>query len=308
MKTMSSSTNLLMSALLVLLCFYSTFKRVCANDLILIRQNGQIVSGDFDFRSDENQLSLTKRAPQITLRTSHSWDEFQSMTYQGNEVTKSQLLNRISQLKKSDERDHSRAAAMRFWFPPESFQRSLELPNSIQSRRQQGDHRSNRVAAFNFEAYVANWDRDAELDGLVVHLYPVNAAGQLVAIDGQVEMRLIGQKLRQLDSRGRTLNRNPKFPELEQWTKRIRKSDFGLNGAVIRLEFKTIRPELHTELASGALLTGTLGIAGQGRFAASAADVSIRPFSPFRDEHFLRSRSRSRVNPLEGYRRGYRLP
>lgn len=275
--------------------------RLKADDLILVRNNGQIITSDFDPKSDENQLRIIKKTPGIILKTSHSWDAFQSMTYKGKEVSKKELIKQLPALQKEDAKRDHQLEALKFWIEPRTVLDNHQPRFSENLRYRRERFRDDRVVALNIEAYLGNWDRDAELDGLIVHLYPVNARGQIVPVDGQVEMRLVGQKYRELDARGR--NDRRQFPELEEWNERVRKSDFGPNGAVVLLEFRRIRPEFHTQIADHALLTGTLGVSGQGRFDASAVDVSIRPLSRFRDEHFLRSRSRSRVNSRENYPR-----
>ena len=285
--------------MLASVCFFE--KNLPADDLILIQNNGLVLSGDFDKRSTEAQLFLTKRKPQIVLQTRHSWNEFQSMTYRGKAISKTELLETIPALETAATKRNWEAEAVQFWFPVETLQTPAFPPIQFQSNQRWEEADSGRVAALNIEAYVANWDRDAELDGLVVHLFPVNSQGQIVPVDGQVEFRLIGQRYRELNWQGR--NDRKQFPELEQWSRQIRKLDFGANGALIKLEFRRIRPEFRPELAQGALLTGSLGIAGQGRFDASAVDVVIRPPSRFRDEHYLRSNSRSRVHPRENFPR-----
>ena len=285
---------LIVVAVSVFACENSLF----ADDLLLVRVNGSILTGDFDGRSNETQLVLIKKTPQIMMKTTHNWDEFQSLNYRGKKVSKADLLKLTAALKLTNTKRDKQTESVQFWFPP-------EIPFANQPPRfhfhARQPHRSTRLAAFNFEAHVANWDRDAELDGFLVTLYPVNSQGEIVPVDGQLEMRLIGQKRRELDWFGR--NNREKFPELEQWTIQIRKADFGPRGAVVKLQFRKIRPELHPELATASLLTGTLGVAGQGRFDATAVDVFLRPFSRFRDEHELRSPSRSRVHPGENYLR-----
>jgi len=272
-----------------------------ADDLILVRNNGVVISGDFDRRSNENQLSLIKQTPQIVMRTSHAWNEFQSMMYRGKIVSQVELLKMVPTLQMENANRNQQAEAFRFWLSPDNFRPPAYPAIQLQAKQPFQSPRSSRVAAFNMNAHVANWDRDAELDGLIVHLYPVNSYGEIVPVDGKVELRLIGQRYRELDWLGR--NNREKFPELEHWSKLVRKSDFGPDGAIIKLEFRRIRPEFRPELAQEALLTGSLGVAGQGRFDASATDVVIRPPSRFRDELYLRSRNRSRVHPRENYPR-----
>lgn len=293
--------NRLMLIAMVALSFFIFEKKLHADDLILIRKNGLVLSGDFDRRSDEKNLSLIKKTPQIIMRTTHSWDDFQLMKYQGKDVSKTELLKTVPALNVADSKRDKQAEAMRFWFPPGTLQSPAHPPIHFQSNPRQKPQGADRVVSLSIDAYVANWDQDAELDGLVLHLYPINSQGEIVPVNGQVEMQLIGQRHRELDWLGR--NNREKFPELEQWTMRVRKSDFGPDGATLKLEFRRIRPEFRTELAESALLTGSLGVAGQGRFDASSADVIIRPFSRFRDEHSLRSRTRSRVYPHENYPR-----
>ncbi len=292
-----------------LLCHVGT---AAADDLTLVRQSGQIITGDFDHRSNNEYLFLIKRVPQMVMRTQHSWAEFQTITFQGNEVSKEELLQHVPKAIAKAAKRNRKEESFNFGFaPPLDLDRGLApVPlgqnTPIQHPPTQHERDFLRVASLNINAYIANWDRDAALDGLVVHVLPVNSQSGIVPVDGQIDLKLIGQRHRQLDALGR--NNHEQFPELERWSKLIRKADFGPNGAVIKLEFRNTEPEYQTELADGALLTGSLGVPGQGRFEASASDVLIRPLSDFRDEHWLGSRSRSRVHSQEGYPRPYRRP
>ena len=158
---------------------------------------------------------------------------------------------------------------------------------------------AHRVVSLEMNAEIANWDRDAEWDGLLVHLRPLDAAGNVVPVSGQLALRLIGQRDRRPDRFGR--DNVEKFPQLEQWLLQVRQADFqpGQDGVLLQCEFRRIRPEHDAELADEALLTGSLGVSGQGTFSATKADVFIRPYSRFRDEHQLRSVGHERVHPLE---------
>lgn len=126
------------------------------------------------------------------------------------------------------------------------------------------------------EAYVANWDDDVEVDGIYLHVFPLNGWGAIKPLHGTLEVELIGQR--------RVLRtRDEAFPLLARWTRQIEPEMFGSAGAVFQLPFQAIHPEFNTEIARLAVVHGRVTAAGSNLLDATVSMVPIRPSSSPRD-------------------------
>jgi hypothetical protein len=148
------------------------------------------------------------------------------------------------------------------------------------------------VAALHIDAYVANWDYDVEVDGLVVHVYPLDNSGQTVPAFGTLQVNLIGNGPTNL------VSGNP-FPLLGQWSQVVQPDDVGPAGAVYRFPFTWVHPDFNDKWSVGSfgMVNARLAVGGQGVYEDTAEFTRIRPFSPIRDRmQQLRGR---RFSPLE---------
>ena len=132
------------------------------------------------------------------------------------------------------------------------------------------------VRSIAVEAYLTNWDADVEVDGIALHLYPLDGAGMLTAANGSLEVTLVGQY-----SAGYTAG--GQFQTVGRWTRSMRAAERCVDGFVFRLPFQAVHPEFERELSKTGLLHVRLSVPGQGVFEASAAALRIRPYSPVRD-------------------------
>ena len=74
------------------------------------------------------------------------------------------------------------------------------------------------------------------------------------------------------------------FPEIGRWNRRVRIADYdGLRGALYRLPFRTVNPELDMEFGSYGIVHARLGVSGHGSFEASL-QVRVRTDSRLRDQ------------------------
>jgi hypothetical protein len=149
-----------------------------------------------------------------------------------------------------------------------------------------------RVVSLHIDAYVANWDSDVEVDGLVVHVYPLDCTGATIPAFGTFEVDLIGQGA----SNG--VSGNP-FPVLGHWSRVIRPEEMGPNGVVLRFPFQGSNPEFNQKrsVASFGMVHARLSIAGNGIFDDTASFTRIRPYSPVRDR--MQQKQGRRFHPLE---------
>lgn len=132
---------------------------------------------------------------------------------------------------------------------------------------------------------LANWDTDAENDGLLLRVMPLNGWGQLVPVDGDLDVHLLTET--QFATGGRTVTRQDRFQVTERWSVPVQALDFDVNGVTLKLPFRRIRPERDFDLAPEALLTARLRVPSAGALDASDPFVRLRPQSRLREEYFL---------------------
>ncbi len=160
----------------------------------------------------------------------------------------------------------------------------------------------NRVASLRIYASVANWDADAEADGLEVIVQPVDTLGNVVPVRGQLDFKLLGQRSPwdriEPTRHGRRLL--PRFDRLEDWSRRVHPNQVAADGVVYRLEFRNFHPDRDLSVSVESLLQARLGVAGQGVFEASSGSLFLRPFSPLRDD--LQQHTGSRYFQQERFR------
>ena len=154
-----------------------------------------------------------------------------------------------------------------------------------------------RVRSLAIDATVANWDADVEVDGLLVHVYPLDGYGQVVPVRGTLHVDLRAPRYPGTPRSGR-------FYELGRWTEVLQTLDFTAAGAVFRLPFRAVHPEFDLDVATYGAIHARLDVPGAGTFETTASTVRIRPFSPLRDQ--LQQTAGHRFFPDERTGRGQR--
>ncbi len=149
-----------------------------------------------------------------------------------------------------------------------------------------------RVSSIRIDAQGANWDADAEWDGVLVYLECFDTAGRPIAANGTVSFDLIGFMPGYLHQDPQAL-----LPHWGHWTRQASPDQFNLRGLPLRLEFQAFDPERSTGLSSAASLHARLVVPGQGVFSAVVDFVRVRRFSPQRDR--LQMLTGSRQLPFE---------
>ena len=147
-----------------------------------------------------------------------------------------------------------------------------------------------RVTQFQFDAYLANWDRDVELDGLRLHLLPADATGQLQPVDGTLRVELLAE--RHAKSHQVHRERGLQLQRVERWNVAVRRSQFNCEGFTISLPFRAAHPEHDTRWSNHGLVHVQLIVPGQGIYERSLDSIRLRPFAPLRDSLELDSHRR----------------
>ncbi|MBM4074437.1 MAG: hypothetical protein FJ267_02180 [Planctomycetes bacterium] len=152
------------------------------------------------------------------------------------------------------------------------------------------------VRNLKIDVVTANWDRDAEVDGLRIRVQPEDLWGQVIPLDGFLDVELIGESCRSIG--GHSIEQYDDFNTLERWSVPIHAVDFDPTGTLVDLTFRRFHPERHLDVASDGFVFAKLRVPGVGSFQAVDDDVVLRPVSRFRDEMQLRLNRRQ--VPFEG--------
>lgn len=270
------------------------FTQPCAADRFVIVElnDGRYVSGDIDSNTTKNSLILRSTTPSIVMRSSFAWDRVVKARHGDRVYTPIGFQKFAERLR---DREQKKPKTPRNSQPLGSVS-SLNGPafTTLKSTRPSRPElptpgrRSPDVAFLRVEASVANWDADAEADGIMIHVFPYSIDGHVLQVHGTLEVKLIGKSLNQATQDWK----RDLFPKIGEWSHQVRQQDFHRWGAVYRLPFQKIHPEHELEIESTALLNARLSIPGTGTFSASDANVVLRPYSRLRDESQLRRGSR----------------
>ncbi len=253
-----------------------------ANEPITVwLSDGRQVTGLADAQSDEQKLWLRREADRFELASGFPWDQL--VTGQVGEKTMD-------------------LAALRDWVLVHKRPGRTVLEIGIRDDAERVSRipspattEPERVQSLSIVATLAQWDGDAQTDGLRIFVAPLDARGQLVPIDGQIFFTLVVE-IEKINGgqRGSLL---PEFRQLDRGSFLVKLEHFADGPAAYNLPFSRQHPELDVNLGCQALVHARLGIPGHGVFEASDAQVSLREVSRFRDQ--LQLYSPHRYLPLE---------
>jgi hypothetical protein len=212
--------------------------------------SGHRVAGTVDERTDAEMVWLKREIGGVTL-----WSGFS--------------LSRVASWIATDNGDQSRSSDAPV--ADTSISLNANVPATVYE-----------VTSLEIVAGLGQWDSDAPPDGLQLWVRPLDSWGWSVPVHGNIDVKLLAQ--RRPWRGGMIPRREPQFVELERWTVTLRSTDFGPDGAPLRLAFRKFVPDREFDILPLALVTARLNIAGVGSFDASAPDVYIRSSSRIRDD------------------------
>lgn len=250
--------------------------------------SGHLFTGEIDSRTDRSQLWLRWQRGSAVLRRPIRWDRVVRARVAGEDLSGEELRQIVAAVK-ADAFPGSETGAVKqrrviggSAGPPRPAPAADITPGEPRGRP--------RVRSLAMDAMLANWDADVEVDGLLLHVYPLDAEGVLVPVRGRLEIDLWGHRL--------GVVKHPRtFRGLGRWTRTVRFEDFGPAKAVYRLPFQGLHPEFDLELAPHGAVHARLSVPGHGTFEASEGMVRIRPYSAVRDQ--LQHATGRRFFPLE---------
>ncbi len=205
--------------------------------------------GVVDARTDELLLWLRQDQEHASLATSVLWSSIVLAKVDDEEVNVADLRQRIPKLK--------------------SLRASLDVllgPVDIRPYQQRRIYTRNReaAAAISIRACLANWDRDAQPDGIELQLMVYDRFGSTISARGDMSITLTGRRL--------TSRHRSEVATLARWSEPVAVSHFGKSGnaARYRLPFRGFDPEGQLGIGDEAVIDVSLGVSGQGRFATRA--------------------------------------
>jgi hypothetical protein len=268
-------------------------------------QNGHVVQGEPDEQTDEIRLWLRREVDGVQLASGFPWSQIWQVK-SGNQVIPGREFFAVALGAKSAGKTYQELPyATRGAEPVRQTTVEAELPRPVSEQF----HRKaveRRVKTLYIEAYLAQWDGDPQTDGLRVFVYPLAADGELVPVNGQIDLFLLGEIERATGVVGNPTM--PQFRELERGSQLVKVGDFARGAAMYQLPFRQFHPDFYFDVARQSLLHARLGVPGQGVFMASDANVQMRGFSRIRDE--LQMKTPQRFFPQENAieRPGIMLP
>jgi len=239
--------------------------------------SGRAFHGLLDNSSTAEQLVLQTVQSGITLRRSIAWQRILKATVEDRSVSLAELRAIAAEVSGSG------AQGSRSWKIELRGNRDERKP-SASIEQAASTSAPPQAKMVSFDAYIANWDFDVETDGLVVEIVPLDADGSLVPASGTLEVELFAPQRRVFHHA--PLSGGDTLELVERWTRAVQATDFGPRGALFRLPYGAIHPELRPDWMASwyGLVHVRLTIPGHGVFEDSRDGVRIRPWAPNRDQ------------------------
>lgn len=237
--------------------------------------DGRQIFGRVAATTNDSQLDLVVASERVHLTAHLKWEQVASFKVRDRQVSVARFRKQLS----------------KYMLPEPASKNAVSRPPGITPLLNQdtgepiASHQST-PRSVQMEARLANWDQDAEPEGLLLELFVLDGTGHPTVAPGQLTAKLTG--IRQEVTGGRdTLDRKPPVTPLEQWSLNVRNSDFANGRTVVKLPFRILQPNRDLNIAAETLLEISYGVSSVGVFRASQPDVLIRQPSFFRDELFL---------------------
>jgi hypothetical protein len=281
--------------------------RASAGEPVTVQlQNGHVVQGETDEQTDDLRLWLRRATDGVQLTSGFPWNQVRQVTSGDRVLHGREFFTAAAGNKTAGKTYQELSSAARRAEPVQPASPEAEIPSKSVSEQFHRQAVDRRVKSLYIEAYLAQWDGDPQTDGLRVFVYPLAADGELVPVNGQIDLFLLGEIERATGMVGNPTM--PQFRELERGSQLVKAGDFARGAAMYQLPFRQFHPDFYFDVARQALLHARLGVPGQGLFMASDANVQMRGFSRIRDE--LQMKTPQRFFPQENAieRPGIMLP
>ena len=268
------SSKRISASLTILLCAFASSAGKA--EVTVELQSGRLFTGQVGAGSDSDNLWLRTTSDAITIDRPIAWSQIVAAQQAGRQIAVASLRDEAASLAVADEpstswtdqmpRDAAAAVADRFVGQP-----------SIESNR--------RPTSIELDAYLANWDADVEMDGLIVRVTALSSAGNIVPAFGTLQVDWVATRPVGLVTRNYRVGRDlgPGFLLAGRWTRQLTPATTGRDVAEYRLPFQADHPEFDLDLGSFGVINARLAVPGVGVLNASDAMVRVRPMSTVRD-------------------------
>jgi hypothetical protein len=236
--------------------------------------SGRTMTAAVDARTTDERLWLRFDRETAVLYRPIDWNRVTRIVFDGDSYNVDQFQQVLPQVKSERVIDSPATVAPA---KPSAPATNPHTPYSELAQRALSG--TSRVQSISIDAYVANWDADTEVDGIVLTVDAVDQFGAPLAIDGTLSVELVAERRSQL--RPQLRQRRDHFQRFGNWTKMMRAEDSGQQ--VFFLPFQAIHPEFDHAIGSYGLVHAKLAVPGHGVFEASISDLRIRPVSRIRD-------------------------
>jgi hypothetical protein len=274
--------------------------------VIIHLASGRSVAGTVAARTDDSTLWLLWRHGTIRVLRPIRWERVVRAELDGHVLSVAQFRQAVVRPEPLGSTSHETVAARSRTFSLRSLRSpispvtestpAISTPAAIMGSEPGADD-ALPVESLSIDAWVANWDGDVEVDGLVVEARPLDSRGAVTPVHGTLEVNLIGWRS------GRTRSKQAPV-RLGRWTQAMRPADFASLGTEYRFPFQSVHPDFDLRWAPRGTVHARLSVPGQGVFEATASTVRIRPYSALRDH--LEVTTGQRFYPMERTGRGGR--
>ncbi len=234
-------------------------------------RSGRTFGGEIDAQTDADVLWLRSSHGSIVLVRPIEWSRVVRASYAGKELSGDEF-RALAERVKTTRPDPPVGPAAPVPPPPSPASDAAVVPWPVPTASTPHP----RVASIVVDAQLAHWTPTVESSGLSVRVTPLDADGRPVAIDGTLEVELLGREPAVNYMAG-------DFPLVGRWTFAVRADDCGPSGAVYQCPFQALHPDFDTQLYAHGLVHARLTVPEQGVFEVSQPVVRIRQYSPMRD-------------------------
>lgn len=221
--------------------------------------SGRAFTGILDSRTDAERLWLRWRVGEVELQRPIAWQRIASAELNGEPIDLAELQDQATDLATP-----GRVTDLRLPKPgrlpiEETTPPAATLITPV-------------VRSIRCDAWLANWDADAEFDGLMVEIEAFDENGQHVAAQGTVAAELITIDYQRGYLNSTSGGRVP--TSLGRWTHAWQAPD------KLRLEFQGRDPQRTGQLDRYGWLKLRVTIPGSGVFEREIDGLRMRPFTP----------------------------
>jgi hypothetical protein len=262
----SSYRALVLISVAVLIASALAAKTRAATPLEIRLRDGRIVKGEIAPRSSATHLWLRGGDDEIAIESGFPWSQLQSVTMEGKPLF---------------------AADLRALFQRETATKSpVPLPTPQAPWTQQrveafpvtSDVTAN-IRSLYIDVSLARWNAFVPTSGLAVTMMPLDGAGALLPIRGDLTLTVYAN----IWGGSRSSDDRNGMRELARAYHLIRPEAFDHGPPTFQIPFEGDHPELDQRVEPYGLVHARLGVNGQGVFEASDGFVRLRPYSPLRD-------------------------